>query len=41
MPEQSLILSILFFYFILAGFDALIKFSEETKDEEDVLITMN
>ena len=36
MPEQSFILSMLFFYFILAGFDALIKFSEETKDEKDI-----
>ena len=33
---SSLPASILFFYFILAGFDALIKFTEETKDANDI-----
>jgi L-asparagine transporter-like permease len=33
---ESFAASLLFFYFILAGFDALIKFTEETKDEKDV-----
>jgi L-asparagine transporter-like permease len=36
VTEQSFVMSVLFFYFILAGFDALIKFSEETKDSKDV-----
>jgi len=34
--EKSFAASMLFFYFILAGFDALIKFTQETKDPEDV-----
>lgn len=33
---SSLPASILFFYFILAGFDALIKFTEETKNAKDI-----
>jgi L-asparagine transporter-like permease len=36
IPEQSFAASLLFFYFILAGFDALIKFTEETKDPKDI-----
>jgi hypothetical protein len=32
----NLPLSILYFYFILAGFDSLIKFTQETKDKSDV-----
>ena len=36
IPEKSFVASLLFFYFILAGFDALIKFTEETKDEKDI-----
>ena len=36
IPEKSFVASLLFFYFILAGFDALIKFTEETKDPKDV-----
>lgn len=36
IPDKSFVASLLFFYFILAGFDALIKFTEETKDEKDV-----
>jgi L-asparagine transporter-like permease len=36
LPLQSFALSTLFFYFILAGFDALINFTEETKDEKDI-----
>ena len=36
IPSTSFPMSILFFYFILAGFDALIKFTEETKDEKDI-----
>ena len=32
----SFAMSTLFFYFILAGFDALINFTEETKDEKDI-----
>ena len=34
-PQNS-IMSLLFFYFVLAGFDALIKFTEETKNKEDI-----
>jgi len=36
IPDKSFVASLLFFYFILAGFDALIKFTEETKDEKDI-----
>ena len=36
IPEKSFVASLLFFYFILAGFDALIKFTEETKDPKNV-----
>lgn len=36
IPDKSFAASLLFFYFILAGFDALIKFTEEAKDEKDV-----
>lgn len=36
IPLQSFALSTLFFYFILAGFDALINFTEETKNEKDI-----
>ena len=36
IPEKSFVASLLFFYFILAGFDALIKFTEETNDAKDV-----
>ncbi len=34
--RPSFVLSLLFFYFILAGFDALIKFTEEAKDKKDI-----
>lgn len=34
--NQSFVMSVLFFYFILAGFDDLIKFTEETKDPKDI-----
>lgn len=34
--EQSLTQSFLYFFYILAGFDVLIKFSEETKDPGDI-----
>lgn len=34
--NPSFVLSLLFFYFILAGFDALIKFTEEAKDPKDI-----
>jgi amino acid transporter len=33
---KSFAASLLFFYFILAGFDSLIKFSEEAKDPKDI-----
>lgn len=33
---QSIVMSLLFFYFVLAGFDALIKFTEEAEEKEDV-----
>ena len=36
VPEQSLTKSFLYFFYILAGFDALMKFSEETKNPDDV-----
>jgi amino acid transporter len=36
IADQSFTASLLFFFFILAGFDALIKFTEETIDEKDV-----
>jgi L-asparagine transporter-like permease len=36
ISKSSLPLSLLFFYFILAGFDALIKFTEEAKDKKDI-----
>lgn len=37
MPNShSFATSLLLFYFILAGFDALIKFTEETKDKKDI-----
>jgi amino acid transporter len=35
-PNQSFALSTLLFFFVLAGFDALIKFTEEAKDSEDI-----
>lgn len=34
--SQSIVTSLLLFYFILAGFDALIKFTEEAKDKKDI-----
>jgi L-asparagine transporter-like permease len=34
--KQSFAMSLLFFYFILAGFDSLIKFTEEAKDKKDI-----
>ncbi len=34
--KQSFAMSLLFFYFILAGFDALIKFTEEAKEKKDI-----
>jgi L-asparagine transporter-like permease len=34
--NQSFAMSLLFFYFILAGFDALIKFTEEAKEKKDI-----
>lgn len=37
LPDShSFATSLLLFYFILAGFDALIKFTEETKDKKDI-----
>jgi L-asparagine transporter-like permease len=36
ISNSSFPLSLLFFYFILAGFDALIKFTEEAKDTKDI-----
>lgn len=36
ISDKSFAASILFFYFILAGFDALIKFTEEAKDKKDI-----
>ena len=36
VPEPSLVQSFLYFFYILAGFDVLMKFSEETKDPSDV-----
>jgi amino acid transporter len=33
---QTIAISLLFFYFVLAGFDALIKFTEEAKNKEDI-----
>ena len=36
IPTESFATSLLFFYFILAGFDALMKFTEETKDKKDI-----
>lgn len=33
---QSFVTSLLYFFFILAGFDALIKFTEEAKDPKDI-----
>jgi hypothetical protein len=36
LPNASLIQSFLYFFYILAGFDALMKFSEETKNPADV-----
>jgi amino acid transporter len=35
-PKQSFTLSTLLFFFVLAGFDALIKFTQEAKDNEDI-----
>jgi amino acid transporter len=35
-PKENLPLSILLFFFVLAGFDALIKFTQETKNKEDI-----
>lgn len=36
LPNTSLTQSFLYFFYILAGFDVLMKFSEETKDTEDI-----
>ena len=36
ISEQSFVTSLLYFFFILAGFDALIKFTEEAKDPKDI-----
>jgi hypothetical protein len=36
VPNPSLTQSFLYFFYILAGFDVLMKFSEETKDPTDV-----
>jgi L-asparagine transporter-like permease len=36
VQEQSLTQSFLYFFYILAGFDVLVKFSEETKNPEDI-----
>jgi len=36
VPDPSLVQSFLYFFYILAGFDVLMKFSEETKDPKDV-----
>lgn len=36
LPNTSLTQSFLYFFYILAGFDVLMKFSEETKDAEDI-----
>jgi hypothetical protein len=36
IPTPSLTQSFLYFFYILAGFDVLMKFSEETKDPTDV-----
>lgn len=36
IPEGSLTQSFLYFFYILAGFDVLVKFSEETKNPEDI-----
>ncbi len=35
-PKENFSLSILLFFFVLAGFDALIKFTQEAKDKEDI-----
>lgn len=35
-PKKNFTLSILLFFFVLAGFDALIKFTQEAKDKEDI-----
>ena len=36
LPNTSLTQSFLYFFYILAGFDVLMKFSEETKDPDDI-----
>jgi hypothetical protein len=36
LPHTSLTQSFLYFFYILAGFDVLMKFSEETKDPDDI-----
>ena len=36
LPNTSLTQSFLYFFYILAGFDVLMKFSEETKDPDDM-----
>ena len=36
VKEGSLLSSFFYFFFILAGFDALIKFTEETKNPDDI-----
>lgn len=36
ISDKSFAASLLFFYFILAGFDALMKFTEEAKDKQDI-----
>lgn len=36
VPNPSLTQSFLYFFYILAGFDVLMKFSEETKDPADI-----
>ena len=35
-PKESFALSTLLFFFVLAGFDALIKFTQEAKEKEDI-----
>ncbi len=35
-PKENFALSTLLFFFVLAGFDALIKFTQETKEKEDI-----
>jgi basic amino acid/polyamine antiporter, APA family len=35
-PKQNFKLSLLLFFFVMAGFDALIKFTQEAKNKEDI-----